>query len=158
MPVNKMLLQELISRNRDSDFRFSRNFWFFVLLPGENARFAPPADAHESNPPYLWKNYPWKNFKWSGNPNLGLSVMVWSVGENLQKSLRQNFDLDGLVVQADWSQRTNRPVITDISSVAHCFVVALSVAFCSGLLTWSANSLHSMQRHIVQQVRTVRVE
>jgi len=35
MLVNKMLLQELsqFNRNRDVDFRFSRNFLFLVQLP-----------------------------------------------------------------------------------------------------------------------------
>jgi len=54
--VNKMLLQELnqFNRNRDADFRFSRNFRFLVELPGEKARFVPPVDANESSPPYLF--------------------------------------------------------------------------------------------------------
>jgi len=67
-----MLLRELnqFNRNRNADFRFSRSFWFLVQPPEENARFAPPADAHESSPPYLWKTKcPGKNFRWSGNPS-----------------------------------------------------------------------------------------
>ena len=37
MPVNKMLFQKLnqFNRNWNADFRFSRNFWFLVQLPGE---------------------------------------------------------------------------------------------------------------------------
>ena len=41
----------------------------------------------------------------------------------------------------------------------NCSVAALRVVFCSGLLTWSADNLCSLQWHIVQQrLRRVRVE
>jgi len=40
-----------------------------------------------------------------------------------------------------------------------CTPLVLSAVFCSGLLTWSADNLCSLQWHIVQQrVRRVRVE
>jgi len=43
MPVNKMLLQQLnqFNRNRDADFRFSRNFWFLIQLPGGKCPIRP---------------------------------------------------------------------------------------------------------------------
>jgi len=51
-----MLLQEFKSsnRNQDADFRFSKYFWFLVQFPGANDCLAPPVDAHESSPPYLF--------------------------------------------------------------------------------------------------------
>ena len=49
--------------------------------------------------------------------------------------------------------------LSDIFAVMNCSALGLTAVFCSGLITWRADKLCSLRRHIVQQrVRRMRVE
>ena len=70
---------------------------FLVQLPGGKFPIHPPADAHESSPPYLRKEKcPWKKFKWSGNvrPHATIFSMTTQCYLKISKSAqRHNFTI-----------------------------------------------------------------